>query len=397
MANKRLMMVGGWTGIYEKAKAFGFELTVAQDKADLQPADLPLIDRLITSPKSDPVVVDVAAALHGAHPFDAVVSFQEQGVMTAALIGQRLGIDANPLEPVLLTRDKGQMRAHMQRAGIASIPYTVARSADDVVVFGRDHGWPIILKPVGGSGSQQIHKLYGADEVAPAFARIQAHYPGMQPIAERFMVGPEVSVEAISWDGEHTVLGVTDKITTGAPHFVETGHNMPSALSEEIQDAIKSLTASFLSSIGHVFGPSHTEVIVTAEGPVIVESHTRAGGDRIFEMVEQVYGVDMFGLTLAGLAGQFPGVTPKKPSGAAIRFIALDPGTVLSIAGREAAAASEGVIEFQLQLAVGQRITPFTHSYERYGFVLAVGASLDAAIRNADLALSKLRVDVAQQ
>lgn len=396
MVNKQLMMVGGWTGIYEKAKAAGFDITVAQDKADVKPADFALIDRLITSPKNDAVLVDVAAALHGVRPFDAVVSFQEQGLMTAALIGKRLGIDANPLDPVLLTRDKGQMRAHMQRVGIASIPYTVARSADDVVVFGRDHGWPIILKPVGGSGSQQIHKLYGADEVAPAFAQIQTHYPGMQPIAERFMVGPEVSVEAISWNGEHTVLGVTDKITTGAPHFVETGHNMPSALSDATQDAIKSLTARFLSSIGHVLGPSHTEIIVTAEGPVIVESHTRAGGDRIFDMVEQVYGVDMFGLTLAGLSGQFPGVAPSKPRGAAIRYIALPPGTVLSIAGREAAAASEGVIEFELQLEVGRQITPFTHSYERYGFVLTVGDSLEAAIRNADLALSKLHVDIAK-
>lgn len=90
MANKQLMMVGGWTSIYEKAKARGFDITVAQDKADLKSADVMLIDRLITSEKSDPALVDLAAALHAVRPFDAVVSFQEQGVMTAALIGQRL-------------------------------------------------------------------------------------------------------------------------------------------------------------------------------------------------------------------------------------------------------------------------------------------------------------------
>ena len=34
------------------------------------------------------------------------------------------------------------------------------------------------------------------------------------------MEGPEVSVESISYNGKVNIIAITDKITTGAPHFV---------------------------------------------------------------------------------------------------------------------------------------------------------------------------------
>jgi biotin carboxylase len=397
MQEKRLLMIGGWTDVYKTDKDCGFNITVAQARTDIKPPDLTIVDQLITSGRTDPLLLDVSEAIHRTRPFDAVVSFQEQGVMTAALIGQKLGIGANPLRPVTLTRDKGKMRAHMVEQGIPSIPFVIAHSAQEAIDFAEKEGWPIILKPVFGSGSQQIHKLSRADEVPHAFEQIRTHYPDAFPIAEQFMTGPEVSIEAISWDGKHSVLAVTDKITTGAPYFVETGHNMPSALPADTIDAIKSLTARFLDSIGHVHGPSHTEVIVSPKGPIIVESHTRTGGDRIFEMVEHVYGIDMFAHTFKGFAGQFPEVKPKAPSGAAIRFISLPEGKVTAIEGLADAKGLPGVVRLELNLAVGDEIKAFKHSNERYGYVLAIGADVPEAIENVNAALAALQVSVVPQ
>src|SRR5207244_3567805 len=100
--------------------------------------------------------------------------------------------------------------------------------------------------------------------------------------------------------------GTTDKITTGAPNFVELGHTHPSSLAPATLERIEALTLQVLDAVGHRYGPSHTEIIVTADGPKLVETHTRTGGDRIFEIVELVHGVDMFTATLQGFAGRFP-------------------------------------------------------------------------------------------
>ena len=43
----RLVMIGGWTDIYRKAKDLGFDLTVVQRKVDVKPEDLALIDQLV--------------------------------------------------------------------------------------------------------------------------------------------------------------------------------------------------------------------------------------------------------------------------------------------------------------------------------------------------------------
>lgn len=389
---RRLAMIGGWTDIYTKAKRLGLDLTLLQKKAAMLPEDFLLADQVVTCDLESPAVPELLSTLHAVKPFDAVVSFQELGVINATVTGERLGVAHNAMRPVMLTTDKGAMRAHLAAHGIATIPFVVADSVETVTAFGRDCGWPIILKPIEGTGSKQIHKLHEEAEVAGAYAAIMKDFPNRPPIAEKFIVGPEVSVEAFSWKGEHAVLTVTDKTTSGAPYFVETGHSMPSALAPETVAAIKHMTEAFLVSIGHLSGPSHTEVIVTESGPIIIESHTRTGGDRIFEMVELAHGVDMIGATLQGLAGQTPQVNPTRERGAAIRYLILPEGTVESVAGLADAAGSEGVVRCDTAIEAGARISDFKNSNERHGYVLAIGKDRADAVRNAEAALAKIDV-----
>lgn len=393
---RNMVMIGGWTDIFEKTKALGFALTLVQKKGNIKPRDFELADQVITSDLNHASVPELLASLHAAKPFDVVLSFQELGMLNAAVVGDRLGIASNPLAPVLLTSNKGRMREHLDAEGIRSIPYVVAGSPEAVIDFAQRCGWPVILKPIGGTGSKQIHKLHAAREVAPAYAAIVKDFPNAHPIAEKFMTGPEVSVEGFSWHGKHTILGVTDKITTGAPHFVETGHSMPSALAPAVVEQIKALTEKFLLSIGHMNGPSHTELIVTEDGPVIIESHTRTGGDRIFEMVELVHGVDMIGATLQGYAGQEAAPVSTRAGGAAIRYLTLSQGEITAIAGIEQACTAAGVVCCDIALQIGMRTNGFKNSNERHGYILAVGDSAAEAIENVERAMKQIHITVAQ-
>lgn len=402
---QRLVMIGGWTDVYRKARALGFHLTVFQRIQDLKPEDLQHIDQLFTSPLPDKLVLSIVEAVHRERPFDAVVSFQELGILNAALIADRLGIHGNPLQPVLLTRDKCLMRRHLREAGIASIPFIEASDAQSVVDFGNAHGWPVILKPANGVGSIQVHKLQSPGEVAAVYAQIMADpvfrevagldFPDPKLIAEKFIEGREVSVEALTWNGEHTIVGVTDKLIIGGSNFVEAGHTMPSDLPAATVQQLEDMVRAFLRSIGHRYGPSHTEVIISDSGPVIVESHTRTGGDRIFEMAEYVYGVDMIGETLKGFAGQFSGVSTARRGGAAIRYMQPPAGTVVALRGVEEAASLDGVVRADIAIKVGAQLKESRHSAERPGYVLAVGDSRQAAVANADRALRNILVEVA--
>jgi biotin carboxylase len=391
----RVMMIGGWTDVYRKATARGFHLTVAQDREAVLPADIGVVDRLVTYPINDPVLVDLAETLHRAEPFDAAVSFQEHGLLNAALIAERLGIFGNPPAPVLLTRDKVRMREHLQGVGLAPVPHCDSPSITDIMAFGRQVGWPIIVKPREGSGSRQVSRVDGPAGVAEAVAEVLAVYPTL--IAEAFVVGPEVSVEALSWAGEHRVLAVTEKLTSGAPHYVETGHTVPARLPAGILDRIGKFTVAFLDAIGHRYGPSHTEVIAAAAGPVIVESHTRTGGDRIFEMVELVTGIDMFGATLSGFAGNFRWPEPGSGTagGAAIRFFDFGAGMVTGYSGVGDAERSPGVVRVDNQLAAGKDLRELRMTDDRPGYLLATGRDASEAATRAEAALARIRVTLA--
>ncbi|MEO3715075.1 ATP-grasp domain-containing protein [Roseateles flavus] len=394
MTRKRLLMIGGWTDLFEKSKACGFDLTVIQRKSDLKTRDFEVADHLATLPMNSPEVVEVACAMHREQPFDAVISFQEYGVLNAARIGDRLQLFSNPLAAVELARDKGLMRQRLVDAGIPSIPFALASSAQEVLDFASKVGWPVIVKPVNASGSDCVRKLTAASEVAEAVDRILRTHPHAHVLVEQYMVGPEVSVEGISWDGQHRILGTTDKITTGAPNFVELGHTHPSSLPADTLAQIEAMTLRVLEAVGHRHGPSHTEIIVTADGPRLVETHTRTGGDRIFEIVELVHGVDLFTSTLQGFAGDFPALPEQPASAAAIRFFHLPPGRVSVLEGIEEARQMPGVVRVDHSLAVGKEVGPLRHSGDRMGYILVQAPTREQAVARVEAAMAQVRIEV---
>jgi biotin carboxylase len=327
------------------------------------------------------------------------MSFQEMGVWNAALIREKLGIRGNPLEPVRLTRDKGEMRRHLESANIPSIPYAIIRSRVEAEHFIETFGLPVILKPLQGAGSFQIGKVERLEQLEAALANSQdGFFKNDHSLIETFMEGTEISVEAWSHEGKHTVVAVTDKITTGAPYFVETGHSVPSLLDAACLDRVKNITVLFLSSIGHTIGPSHTELMVTKQGPILIESHTRTGGDYIYELVRRVYGFDFFEATLTALKNRAPASGRIVERGCAIvRYFQLPEGKVEAVEGVEEALQSDGVIKVELQIEVGQELRPFTNSDERPGYVAVYATDREAAELLAAEAMNKVRVRICKR
>lgn len=101
-------------------------------------------------------------------------------------------------------------------------------------------------------------------------------------MAEEYVVGKEYSVEAISYNGKHEVIQITEKIGSGAPHFVELEHHQPATLLISVENKIKLLIPQILSAISFTNGASHTEIkIDDNENLYLIEVNPRGGGDYI--------------------------------------------------------------------------------------------------------------------
>ena len=75
---------------------------------------------------------------------------------------------------------------------------------------------------------------------------------------------------------------MTLKHTTGAPHFIETGHLEPAPVDEETRERVKKVVSHALDTLEIRNGASHAEIKIDADGVIkIIEIGARMGGDCI--------------------------------------------------------------------------------------------------------------------
>jgi biotin carboxylase len=257
---------------------------------------------------------------------------------------------------------------------------------------------PFIVKPADNSGSRGIYLVNDPSddaEIEAAYAHCRPHSRAGDVVVEEYMRGPEVSVETLTIDGICHVIQITDKLTTGAPHFVEMGHSQPTRLSQETADRIREVAIAANRAIGITFGPSHTEIIVTDEGPKVVELGARLGGDCITtHLVPLSTGIDMVECCIRVALGEQPNIAPKHQKGSAIRYFSQTPGTIRAIEGEDDAKAVNGVRQIEFVHSIGDTITAVTDSASRMGFVIAQGDSADTAVTICEKALDKIHIAI---
>lgn len=199
-------------------------------------------------------------------------------VNTVCYIAQHAGLISNSIDSARCSTDKHLMRQKMTDNQVNCPRFALIKEADDVA----DFRFPVIVKPTDRSGSLGVQKVLNHAGLNDAIQRARQESFTAKVIVEEFIEGVEVSVETISWEGNHYILAITDKVTTGNPYFVELEHHQPSALPNEIQQRIKFQTIKTLDALGICYGASHAEFKITSEGEVFaIETGARMGGDFI--------------------------------------------------------------------------------------------------------------------
>ena len=293
---------------------------------------------------------------------------------------EKLGLIGVSYDTAIKATDKAEMIRTFETNGVACPWYRVVSTPEDVFEIAHKITYPCITKPTDSSGSRGIMLAYNPEELVTAVAYSAENGRGGEVIVEEYMQGPEVSVEVIVWQGQVHILQITDKLTSGAPRFVEMGHTQPSRLSEELQNQIKDLTCRAVKSVGIENGPAHVEIMVTEAGPKMVELGARMGGDCITtHLVPLSTGVDMIKATIDICLGQAPDLTPKWNRGAAIRYLEVPCGFIQSIENVDAAKAVPGVQEIAFTAKVGDYAGGIYSSADRIGFVIADGNDAETA------------------
>ena len=202
-------------------------------------------------------------------------------VPTVSYIAETLGLTGNSVESAQRATNKFFMRQALSAAGL-KCPRFVEVSNEKIAPRELvDLRYPVIVKPVDRSGSLGVTQVREPALLEVAIRAAIQKSLLHKAIVEEYIDGVEVSVETISWEGQHFHLAITDKETSGSPHFVEVAHHQPSLLPEEVEAELRSQTLLALDALGMRYGASHAEFLVSRGAIYVVEIGARMGGDFI--------------------------------------------------------------------------------------------------------------------
>jgi biotin carboxylase len=355
--------------------------------------------------KEDGIIREVISTIDREGILESAIRNNIDGIMTLAtdMPMQSVAYVANKLNLVGITEDtalkatnKAFMRDALKSAGVPIPEYYKVNSKKefiDAVHKITEHGYRCIVKPMDNSGSKGIDLLKDLSaetlETAYSYSKENSRSGGL--MVEEYMEGPEVSVETIAVDGIVHVIQITDKLTTGAPYFVEMGHNEPSLLNIDTQEKIKKVAIAANHAIGITSGPSHTEIKVTNDGPKIVELGARLGGDNITtQLVPLSTGVDLVECCIHIAMGEKPSIEPKWSRGSAIRYFNTNTGVIKDILGIDEAKKIPGIKDVEIVKNIGSTVGKIRSSGDRAGFVISCASNSVSAGEAADAALGKV-------
>lgn len=209
----------------------------------------------------------------------------DMAVPTISYVAQKLNLISNSYESSMYCTNKSLMRSKFVSYDILSPLYIEVCLGDYLYLenkFFELTNFPYIVKPVDRSGSRGVQKIHNSYELPSAISMAIEESFVKKCIIEEYIEGVEVSVETISWQGEHYLLAITDKVTSGAPFFVELEHHQPSILEDVILNLLRTETFKALTALNIEYGAGHSEFRIRPDGRIfIIEVGARMGGDFI--------------------------------------------------------------------------------------------------------------------
>ncbi|MBF6209446.1 ATP-grasp domain-containing protein [Nocardia puris] len=255
-----------------------------------------------------------------------VLCWDEPLVQPAADLAEEFGVPGLSATGVRGCRDKNRTRAVLTDAGLVQPLFELTTTPEQAGAAAERIGYPVVVKPQALGASMGVVLARDHAELDTAFTTATgASTIGDAPfrgtaIVEEYAVGPEISVDAAVYKGEYLPMFLARKRTGLEPYFEELGHLVDGADPLLADETLLTTLAAAHRALGVENGTTHTEVRLTARGPLIIEVNGRLGGDLIPFLGKIATGIDPGEVLVDVATGHRPATTPTRRAAAGIRF-----------------------------------------------------------------------------
>jgi biotin carboxylase len=316
---------------------------------------------------------DAVRAAAGGRKIVACIVGCETGVTFADKLSEELGVCTNGAFPGGDRRNKSVQQKAVKAAGLRAVREACGKTWEEVASFVETEPLPIVVKPVESCASDGVKLCKTKAEVKAHFHLLMksqrlAGAQGAAVLCQEFLKGTEYVVDHVSRDGVHkcVMVWVYDKRPTNGAAFVYYGMIPVDVATPEAQELIK-YTEAVLDALKLDNGPTHGEVMMTSDGPCLVEMNCRAlGADGAWvplaKMLTGGYaqpGVALDSHVAPAAFDALPKAPPSpfKAAGQTVFLVSFFTGTVRSTPGYDKMRKMPSFVSLQTSVAVGSQVT----------------------------------------
>lgn len=241
--------------------------------------------------KEKEVICEVISTIDEEKILEAAKRYNIDGIVTictdlpmraVAKVAKELELPGISEEAAFMCTNKGAMRARLKEYGVPIPEYYNVVTKEEYLEAINKFEKRCVVKAVDNSGSRGIKLIYDVNDqksVDEAFDYCKKFSRCGELVVEEFMEGPEICVETLNVDGTCYPIQITDQLAKQPPYFTDAGYSQPALLSEDTKEEVRKITIAANMALENFKGSSCTEMIITKDGPKIVEVGARLAGD----------------------------------------------------------------------------------------------------------------------
>lgn len=296
---------------------------------------------------------------------------------------------------------KTESRTRVLAAGVPVVPGMTKPAAgpEEIAAFGRQHGFPLLLKAAAGGGGKGMRVVKGEDEVEAAFQRVRSEaksfFADEAVYAELFVESPRHIEVQVLGDATGRVIALGERECSLQRRHQKVLEECPSAaVTPELRERMQDVAIAAARSVDYVSAGT-VEFLLAPDGRFFfLEMNTRIQVEH--PVTEMVYGVDLVAEMIRIARGEPMSLSGRpEPRGHAIecRIYAEDPANDF--------APSPGLIRsLRWPVGPGVRVDAGVEAGDRVPLdydpmlakIIVHGKDRDEAIRRMRRALAETRV-----
>lgn len=300
-------------------------------------------------------------------------------VPSVAFISEHLHLPVISQKIAITVTDKGYFREFLRDSGFPCPAFGVAKTASDACEIFTSLRRTAIMKPVLSSGSRGVVLLRSSEDICENFTQsVTGSFGRKVVVIEEFLEGREVGGEALVFGGDVVFFHLTNKYVNS--RFVPIGHSMPCDLPWESQDEIRSLIRQVVRALGIEASPLNFDVMLTKDGPMLLEMGCRLGGNCLPALMTKSTGVDTIANAIRIALGEAPDIKTSLITDCyRVMILGSEKAGVLKAITLESELLQmfpENIVSVWYRYSVGDMVNRFDQGAYNLGYLLFKGESL---------------------